>query len=47
MAARACSAGTYPPAVGSASGWGAFTIGVVLVAGMDDPPAPHLRKRVR
>ncbi|MEU5769788.1 hypothetical protein ABZ782_28125 [Streptomyces asoensis] len=38
------AAGTFPPAVGSACGWGAFTIGVVLVSGMDDPPPPHLRK---
>ncbi|MYU25510.1 hypothetical protein [Streptomyces sp. SID8352] len=37
--------GTYPAAAGSACGWGAFTIGVVLVSGMDDPPPPHLRKR--
>ncbi|MEU6527884.1 hypothetical protein ABZ869_01665 [Streptomyces sp. NPDC046928] len=40
----AAAASTYPPAVGSACGWGAFTIGVVLVSGMDDPPPPHLRK---
>lgn len=43
----AAAAQTYPPAVGSACGWGAFTIGVVLVSGMDDPPPLHLRKRVR
>ncbi|MFD5573968.1 hypothetical protein [Streptomyces cadmiisoli] len=43
----AAAAQTYPPAVGSACGWGAFTIGVVLVSGMDDPPPPHLRKAVR
>ncbi|MFE2353050.1 hypothetical protein [Streptomyces parvulus] len=43
----AAAASTYPPAVGSACGWGAFTIGVVLVSGMDDPPPPHLRKRSR
>lgn len=43
----ASAASTYPPAVGSACGWGAFTIGVVLVSGMDDPPPPHLRKRGR
>jgi hypothetical protein len=40
----AAAAGTFPPAVGSACGWGAFTIGVVLVSGMDDPPPPYLRK---
>jgi hypothetical protein len=40
----AAAASTYPPAVGSACGWGAFTIGVVLVSGMDDPLPPHLRK---
>ncbi|SES47730.1 hypothetical protein SAMN04487983_106514 [Streptomyces sp. yr375] len=40
----AAAAGPFPPAVGSACGWGAYTIGVVLVSGMDDPPAPHLRK---
>ncbi|MFJ4692855.1 hypothetical protein [Streptomyces sp. NPDC088766] len=43
----AAAASTYPPAVGSACGWGAFTIGVVLVSGMDDPLPPHLRKRIR
>ena len=41
----AAAASTFPPAVGSACGWGAFTIGVVLVSGMDDPLPPHLRKR--
>ncbi|MEU5091734.1 hypothetical protein [Streptomyces sp. NPDC021356] len=41
------AATTYPAAVGSACGWGAFTIGVVLVSGMDDPPPPHLRKARR
>ncbi|NUS79142.1 MAG: hypothetical protein HOV70_23485 [Streptomyces sp.] len=41
------AATTFPEAVGSACGWGAFTIGVVLVSGMDDPPPPHLRKRGR
>ncbi|MFH8797044.1 hypothetical protein [Streptomyces sp. NPDC017941] len=41
------AASTYPEAVGSACGWGAFTIGVVLVSGMDDPPPAHLRKRGR
>ncbi|MFE3854604.1 hypothetical protein ACFXPN_26180 [Streptomyces griseorubiginosus] len=40
----ASAATSYPPAVGSACGWGAFTIGVVLVSGMDDPPPPYLRK---
>ncbi|NEA61374.1 hypothetical protein [Streptomyces sp. SID12488] len=40
----AAAASTFPPAVGSACGWGAFTIGVVLVSGMDDPPPPYLRK---
>ncbi|MFH9012550.1 hypothetical protein ACH4C6_14320 [Streptomyces sp. NPDC017943] len=43
----AAAASTYPPAVGSACGWGAFTLGVVLVAGMDDPLPLHLRKRGR
>ncbi|MFB6787703.1 hypothetical protein ACFCWT_13605 [Streptomyces olivaceus] len=43
----AAAASTYPAAVGSACGWGAFTIGVVLVSGMDDPPPPHLRKAGR
>ncbi|MBZ6250582.1 hypothetical protein KVH27_19640 [Streptomyces olivaceus] len=43
----AAAASTYPQAVGSACGWGAFTIGVVLVSGMDDPPPPHLRKAGR
>ncbi|MET9098286.1 hypothetical protein [Streptomyces antibioticus] len=43
----AAAAGSFPPAVGSACGWGAFTIGVVLVSGMDDPPPPHLRKARR
>ncbi|MBZ6250401.1 hypothetical protein KVH27_18695 [Streptomyces olivaceus] len=43
----AAAATSYPAAVGSACGWGAFTIGVVLVSGMDDPPPPHLRKRSR
>ena len=43
----AAAAGSYPAAVGSACGWGAFTIGAVLVSGMDDPPPPHLRKRGR
>ncbi|MFJ3663169.1 hypothetical protein ACIPPM_22190 [Streptomyces sp. NPDC090119] len=38
------AATTLPTAVGSACGWGAFTIGVVLVSGMDDPPPPYLRK---
>ncbi|MGQ4358578.1 hypothetical protein [Streptomyces sp. SAS_272] len=38
------AAGPFPPAVGSACGWGAYTIGVVLVSGMDDPPPPYLRK---
>ncbi|MFE9415705.1 hypothetical protein ACFYMX_08635 [Streptomyces griseofuscus] len=41
------AATTYPSAVGSACGWGAFTVGVVLVSGMDDPLPPHLRKRGR
>ncbi|MFE6487992.1 hypothetical protein ACFVGN_34360, partial [Streptomyces sp. NPDC057757] len=40
----AAAATTFPEAVGSACGWGAFTIGVVLVSGMDDPPPPYLRK---
>lgn len=40
----AAAAGAYPAAVGSACGWGAFTIGVVLVSGMDDPLPWHLRK---
>ncbi|WP_234020686.1 hypothetical protein [Streptomyces sp. Tu 6176] len=41
------AATSYPPAVGSACGWGAFTVGVALVSGMDDPlPAP-LRKARR
>ncbi|MFD8805550.1 hypothetical protein [Streptomyces sp. NPDC059597] len=40
----AASATSYPAAVGSACGWGSFTIGVLLVSGMDDPPPPHLRK---
>ncbi|WP_330265338.1 hypothetical protein [Streptomyces griseorubiginosus] len=40
----ASAATSYPEAVGSACGWGAFTIGVVLVSGMDDPPPPYLRK---
>lgn len=40
----ASAATSYPQAVGSACGWGAFTIGVVLVSGMDDPPPPYLRK---
>jgi hypothetical protein len=39
------AASSFPPAVGSACGWGAFTVGVVLVSGMDDPPPPYLRKR--
>ncbi|MFF5759687.1 hypothetical protein ACFY7A_30165 [Streptomyces longwoodensis] len=43
----AAAATTYPEAVGSACGWGAFTIGLVLVSGMDDPLPPHLRKRGR
>lgn len=43
----AAAAGPYSEAIGSACGWGAFTIGVVLVSGMDDPPPPHLRKKVR
>ncbi|MFF7290745.1 hypothetical protein [Streptomyces griseorubiginosus] len=43
----ASAATTFPEAAGSASGWGAFTIGVVLVSGMDDPPPLHLRKRGR
>jgi hypothetical protein len=43
----AAAASTFPPAVGSACGWGAFTIGVVLVSGMDDPPPPYLRKARR
>jgi hypothetical protein len=38
------AASSFPPAVGSACGWGAFTIGVVLVSGMDDPLPPYLRK---
>lgn len=38
------AATTFPEAVGSACGWGAFTIGVVLVSGMDDPLPPYLRK---
>lgn len=38
---------SYPAAIGSACGWGAFMIGVMLVSGMDDPPPPHLRKRLR
>lgn len=41
------AATTYSEAIGSACGWGAFTIGVVLVSGMDDPPPLHLRKRGR
>lgn len=41
------AATTFPEAVGSACGWGAFTIGVVLVSGMDDPPPPYLRKARR
>ncbi|MGW4876528.1 hypothetical protein ACWEPI_08230 [Streptomyces sp. NPDC004262] len=41
------AASSFPPAVGSACGWGAFTIGVVLVSGMDDPLPPYLRKRGR
>lgn len=40
----AAAASSFPPAVGSACGWGAYTIGVVLVSGMDDPPPPYLRK---
>ncbi|MFF5029259.1 hypothetical protein ACFY2J_34250 [Streptomyces collinus] len=40
----AAAASTFPPAVGAACGWGAFTVGVVLVSGMDDPLPPHLRK---
>ncbi|MFH8336978.1 hypothetical protein [Streptomyces sp. AM6-12] len=43
----AAAATSYPQGVGSACGWGAFTVGVVLVSGMDDPLPPHLRKRVR
>ncbi|MEU3293030.1 hypothetical protein ABZ722_11780 [Streptomyces longwoodensis] len=43
----AAAATTYPEAVGSACGWGAFTIGLVLVSGMDDPLPPQLRKRGR
>ncbi|WP_432170908.1 hypothetical protein [Streptomyces sp. 1222.5] len=43
----ASAATTYPEAVGSACGWGAYTIGLVLVSGMDDPLPPHLRKRGR
>lgn len=43
----AAAASSFPPAVGSACGWGAFTIGVVLVSGMDDPPPPYLRKARR
>ncbi|MFC8124643.1 hypothetical protein [Streptomyces sp. NPDC057302] len=41
------AATTYPEAVGSACGWGAFTIGVVLVSGMDDPLPIPFRKRGR
>lgn len=41
------AASSFPQAVGSACGWGAFTVGVVLVSGMDDPPPPHLRKTRR
>ncbi|MFE2132226.1 hypothetical protein ACFW9X_03105 [Streptomyces sp. NPDC059466] len=40
----AAAATTFPEAVGSACGWGAFTIGVVLVSGMDDPLPSYLRK---
>ncbi|WP_416975672.1 hypothetical protein [Streptomyces sp. 4F14] len=40
----ASAATTFPEAVGSACGWGAFTVGVVLVSGMDDPLPRHLRK---
>ncbi|MFF7949435.1 hypothetical protein [Streptomyces griseorubiginosus] len=43
----ASAATTFPEAVGSACGWGAFTIGVVLVSGMDDPPPLYLRKARR
>ncbi|MFG3048152.1 hypothetical protein ACGFZR_24870 [Streptomyces sp. NPDC048241] len=43
----AAAATTYPAAVGSACGWGSFTIGVVLVSGMDDPLPPYLRKAGR
>ncbi|MFE3858448.1 hypothetical protein ACFXPN_45880 [Streptomyces griseorubiginosus] len=43
----ASAATSYPQAVGSACGWGAFTIGVVLVSGMDDPLPRHLRKERR
>ncbi|TGN75444.1 hypothetical protein E5083_17245 [Streptomyces bauhiniae] len=38
------AATSYPPTVGSACGWGAFTIGVMLVSGMDDSLPPYLRK---
>jgi hypothetical protein len=41
------AATTFPEAVGSACGWGAFTLGVVLVSGMDDPLPVHMRKQVR
>ncbi|MFK0140729.1 hypothetical protein [Streptomyces sp. S816] len=43
----ASAATSYPDGAGSACGWGAFTVGVVLVSGMDDPLPPQLRKRVR
>jgi hypothetical protein len=43
----AAAATSFPSAIGSACGWGAFTIGVVLVSGMDDPPPPQFRKKAR
>ncbi|MEW2300291.1 hypothetical protein AB0958_09950 [Streptomyces sp. NPDC006655] len=43
----ASAATSYPEAVGSACGWGAYTIGLVLVSGMDDPLPPQLRKKGR
>lgn len=41
------AATTYPEAIGSAWCWGAFTIGAVIVSGMDDPPPLYLRKARR
>ncbi|KIF69250.1 hypothetical protein HY68_12685 [Streptomyces sp. AcH 505] len=39
------AATSYAAGAGSACGWVAFALGIVWVAGMDDPPPPHLRKK--
>ncbi|MGW6008687.1 hypothetical protein [Streptomyces sp. NPDC055210] len=41
------AATSQPTAAGSAWCWAAFTIGVLIVSGMDDPPPPYLRKARR